>query len=387
MKLRTPLAIVGVVIGVAAIAGALGYKKYSTIRAGMAAGPPPEFPETVQIVPAAETSFQRTITAVGSLRAVQEVMLATEVAGKVIEVGFESGQRVQEGQTLIQLDCSTEQADLKAAAAAAALAKANVSRMESAPANAVVQMEMDRMRAEALQADARVEQLKTQIDKRVIKAPFSGVIGMRDIHPGQYVDQGRTISTLQSSTDKVHVDFLLPQMQAALLSVGSEVKINLGVVGGQGGLQLPEMTAKVIAIDPRIELETRNARLRAEMPNLGGRLAPGMFVDVRVPLGGPVTVVTAPPTAIRHAPFGDFVFVIAPDPTNPKVERAHQRGVKLGGTAPGGGVIVTEGLAAGERVAADGSFKLREGMMVTAPAAPSGATPAPSSSAAEKNPK
>lgn len=369
MTWRTVRATAAIVGGVLLAAGGLAYAKYAAIRRAAAGGWGGEAPETVLVVAAEAGTHQRSMTAAGTIAAIRHVTIATEVAGKVVEVGFESGQMVEAGALLVRLDASTEEAELRSARAAAELARVTVDRLRQPDlGRAVSQQDVDKATAEQEQALARVQQLEAMIAKKEVRAAFAGRVGMRDIHPGQYVSEGQRITTLQGVSDEVHVDFWVPQQQAAALRVGSTVHALVGA---------GEVPARVVAMDAQVEQTTRNVRVRAAMPSLDGRLAPGMFVDVRVPLGEPAHVVTAPATAIRRAPFGDHVFVIEPDAKDPQALRARQRFIRIGGAA-GDRVIVSEGLAPGERIAADGSFKLREGSLVAAaPASAAAVAPRP----------
>lgn len=364
MKLRTVLVSAAIILSVLAAAGVLGFVKYKQITKGMAEGANrPEPAETVELIQAEAGPFQRTATAVGSIQAIRHVMLASEVSGKVVEVNFTSGQIVQEGTLLVRLDSATEQADKRAAEATRDLARVMLSRMqEAASANAVSKQETDRAKAELDSGSARVDQFQAMIDKKTIRAPFTGRMGLRDIHPGQYLAEGQKITTLQGIDDEVYVDFSVPQLQAVLLPVGASVTV---VIADK------TFPARVTAIDAQIEQATRNARIRATMSSLGGRLIPGAFVDVRIPLGPPVDVVKIPPTAVRRAPFGDHVFVVKADPKDNTKLRAHQQFITTAGSVDGK-VIIASGLAPGDRIAGDGSFKLREGVLVI-PAPPAGA--------------
>ncbi len=359
MKWRTFLAMIGALVLTAGVAGGLGYWKWKGIQKAMRAGPPPEFPEAVVLATVESRPYQRSFQAVGTIQAIRHITVATEVSGKVAHVGYESGQTIEEGAVILRLDTSTEEADLRAAEALVRLNQATLDRYEQVSANAISKQEVDRVRAELDQSRARVEQLKTTIAKKEIRAPFAGKLGMRDVQPGQYLAQGETITTLQGTSDEVYVDFSVPQLQAAGIPVGGTVSV---MVAGR------EVTARVIASDPRIDMTTRNARVRAIMPSMGGRLTPGMFVDVRIPLGEAEEVLTIPPTAVRYAPFGSYTFVVEPDPKDAKALRVHQRFIKAAGST-GGRVIIQDGLKAGERVAADGAFKLREGALVFEPPA------------------
>lgn len=375
MKTQTVITSIVIIVGVLSVAAGLTVWKKHTDRAAQAAKAAGgwEPAESVQLVPVKTGTHQRSMSATGTVWAVRHVNLATEVSGKVESIGFESGQIVEQGALLVRLDSSTEQADLRAAEAAVELARVTLERYRQAlTGKAVSEREIDKAQAELVQAQARVQQLKAMIDKKDIRAPFRGRIGIRDTHPGQYLSEGQRITTLQDVSDQVNVDFSIPQTQAAGLRVGSDVTIIVGAALGKP----TEVPAKVSAFDSQIDLATRNAKIRATLDSMNGRLSPGMFVDVRVPLGEPAPVLTVPPTAVRHAPFGDHVFVVAPDEKDPSKLRARQRFVKLGGAA-GDQVIIADGLKAGEQLAADGSFKLREGVIVMAAPPPAPASPAP----------
>jgi membrane fusion protein (multidrug efflux system) len=367
MKVKSVIASVGIVGGVL-LAGLALWKAPQLLHAQNAGGPPPEPTEFVRFATASEAPFQRTMTAVGTIQALRHLTIAAEVVGKVSEVGFVSGQTVEPGQLLLRLDSATERADLRAAKAQADLARASLDRLTQATVGTVSKQEIDRAQSEFDQTAARVQQLEAMIAKKEVVAPFRGRMGLRDIHPGQYLAEGQRITTLQGVDDEVYVDFSVPQLRAGALPVGASVAVRVGE---------QELPAKVTAVDAQIEQATRNVRIRATLPSLGGRLVPGMFVDVRIPLGPPAQVVTVPQTAVRRAPFGDYVFVITPDPKDPKQLRAHQRFVDVAGSISGS-VIVTKGVTVGDRIAADGSFKLREGVLVMEPppAAPANGAPA-----------
>jgi len=380
MTLKTFIAGFGIVGAVLAIALGLGGWKYLQMKKGMASGGGFEPTEFVQMATATVGPFQRTMTAVGTVQAIQHVTIANEVVGKVLSVGFESGQVVEQGHVLLTLDSATEQADLKSLQAMTVLAKASYERwsqvMES---NAGSKQELDKAKAELDQSMARVEQLKAIIEKKEIRAPFRGRVGLRDTHPGQYLAEGTRITTFQGLDENVYVDFSMPQARAVATPVGAKVTV---LVMGH------ELDATVTAVDAQIDLATRNARVRATMPSFQNRLVPGMFVDVRIPLGEAQDVVKVPTSAVRRAPFGDFVFVISPEGKDAHGHdklKAHQRFVKVAGSM-GQDVIIGEGLKARERIAADGSFKLREGVTVMEPPPPpppGGATPASNAEATQ----
>lgn len=362
MRANTVVAAIVVLGGIGLVAGGLALYKRGEILAGMNA-PAWEPVESIHTSAAGLVAMQRSLTAVGTVRARRHVNIATEVIGKVEEVGFESGQMVKQGQVLLTLDAATEEADLRAAEATLALGRANYERLQkAASSNSVSQIDIDRALAERDTALARVEQLKAMIDKRVIRAPFAGLVGLRDVHPGQHLAEGAMVTTLQGEDSSVHVDFSVPQISAPAVAIGTKVAV---IVSGQ------EVPAEVAAIDAQVDAVTRNARIRAVASAMDGLLKPGMFVDVRVPLGAPVDVLTVPATAVRRAPFGDHVFAIEPSEKDKTKLVARQRFIKTGGAGPNG-IIVLEGLKSGDRVATDGSFKLREGVSVTE-APPAGA--------------
>ena len=209
------LAVLGTLAG-------LGYVKYRGIRQAMAAASMMTEPvETVRMVAVETVPFQRFLTAVGTVSALQHLVLSTETAGKVVEVGFDSGQLVEKGQLLLRLDASTEAAELRSAEAMAELAGLTLERLTQAMADdARSHHELDRAAAEREQALGRTEQLRAMIAKKEIRAAFKGHVGMRNVHPGQYLAEGARITTLQGVADTVHVDFSLPQTAAASLAPG-----------------------------------------------------------------------------------------------------------------------------------------------------------------------
>jgi membrane fusion protein (multidrug efflux system) len=370
MKLKTLIAgfgIVGAILLV--IAGLFVWKRGQDHAAAARMAQMPKPVDFVQFARAETGPFQRGMTAVGTIQAIQHITIANEVVGKVVSVGFESGQVVRKGDVLLTLDSATEQADLRSAEAEGELARASYERWKQAmESNAGSKQELDRARAEQDKTNARIEQIKAVIEKKQIRAPFDGRVGLRDTHPGQYLAEGTRITTLQGIDDKVFLDFSVPQARAAALPVGASVKVN---VLGQS------LMAPIVASEAQIDLATRNARLRATLPSLDGRLVPGMFVDVEVPLGESQQVVKVPTTAVRRAPFGDYVFMIVPDPKDPKALVARQKFVQVAGSI-GSEVVIADGVKPGDLLAADGSFKLRDGgtVMEAPPAKPVAAAPA-----------
>ncbi len=339
----------------------------------------------VEIVVSKEISWQPTAELVGTVLATQWVNLSNEVGGTIKEMTFESGAIVEKGQLLIQLDDSTEQASLarhqasvralqasvKVAEARLRLAETDMKRFAAAErVNVAIEAEIDKAsamleeavasRARAIadveEAQTQVEEARTLIAKKVIKAPFRGRVGLRNIHPGQFLKEGENVVMLQEVGDTIYLDFAVPQEYVARVKVGMTVMATSPVLGPE-----PEPIT-VVAMDATVDNSTRNVRIRSVVDNKGERLRPGMFIDIRVPADVAKTYVVVPQTAVRRASFSDHVYVVAKGSKEGEL-RAAQRFIKLG-PAVGEDVIVLEGLKAGEEIASTGSFKLRDGALV-----------------------
>jgi membrane fusion protein (multidrug efflux system) len=293
------------------------------------------------------------------------ITVSNEYAGKVVEVGFESGQIIEEGALLLRLDTETERSQLAAAEAGANLARVSLKRLTDALAiGAASSQEVDRVKAELDQAEAQIGVIKTLISQKTIKAPFRGRVGLRDVQPGQYLAEGTAVATLTDVDGEIYVDFNLPQQIAMGLKAGGPSRatgseVELALPGGLAGAADQVRTARISAMDQMIDTRTRNARLRAVLSDEGGLLRPGMSVEVRVPLGEAQVVTTVPPTAIRAAPFGEYIFVLTPHKDHPGMYLATQRFVKTGGSVAGMRIVL-DGLKPGEVVATEGSFKLKD---------------------------
>jgi membrane fusion protein, multidrug efflux system len=369
---------ISIFIGLGIIAGGLYLLKMHQIKQGQGPGFVPQW--AVEPVQAKTTTWQATSQLVGTAFAIQSVTVSNELSGTVKSVGFESGAVVEAGQVLIQQDTSTEQADLEAAQAAVAVADAgarvvqanidlwesNVRRISRAveanasPAteldNARAQLasnhaQLDQSRASSQEAKARVAQIQAMIDKKTIRAPFKARTGLRTVHPGQYLGEGSQIVALQSITDQIYLDFAVPQEHAQRVKVGDTFIMTSKVLDNR------PVPIKVFAIDATVNTNTRNIRVRALLDNKDQRIAPGMFVDVEVPISPPQSYVVVPSTAVRRSSFGDHVFLIMPGEKKGDPELAEQKFVTLGPTLDDM-VIVKEGLKEGELLAGAGSFKL-----------------------------
>lgn len=352
-----------VVLAMAATVGGLGYYKYAQISAAIAeAEAYPEPQETVEATLVRSGEWSATTRAVGTAVAQRRVNLRNELAGMVTEVGFESGAVVEAGQVLVRFDTREEEADLAAALAAADLARQTLERRSRLTANrAASQAELDEAQAALRTAEARLAALRARIDKKTLTAPFRARVGLRDLQPGEFLDAATLITTLQGVEPDAYVDFSLPQDLAATVAVGDTVELSSPAYPGRS------VTARIKASDPAVDDDARSVRFRAVAQGLGEVLRPGAFVDVRAVTAEPRPVLLVPLTAVRRAPYGDHVFVL--EEGQDGAVRARQRFVKTGPVS-GSDIVVTEGLEAGQRIAAKGSFKLREGLLINVASGP-----------------
>lgn len=355
-----------------------------------------EPPTTVEVVAARRLSYTPMSDLVGTVLALRSVTISNELAGNIKTLGFDSGMIVEAGAVLLTQDDSTDRADLAAAESSVRVSQANVAvadarlklalselhRMaEAVKLRAMSDVDLDRaeaerdratadrdrLLAEVDQMKAKVEQVKTRLDKRVIRAPFRGRCGLRNIHEGQYLAEGASVVMLQEVAPKINIDFAVPQEYLPRVTPGT-------VVMATGALLGPEpVRIEVVAVDASVNFDTRNIRIRSIVDNVDDHLRPGMSVQIRVPVDQPRPVVVVPSTAVRRAPYGDQVYKIV---SAGGALRAKQQPVKLGPTI-GQDVVVTEGLAAGDEIAAAGSFKLRENALVVRPAPAETKAPAP----------
>jgi membrane fusion protein (multidrug efflux system) len=320
-----------------------------------AAAQQPEPAETVTVVTATERNHRRSTTSIGTVLALRSITLRNELAGTVRDVRLTPGGIVEAESLLVALDVSVEEAELKALEAQAALAKTNLERMQRLVRNrAAPTADVERAVAEHDVAFAQIERARAVIQRKTIRAPFRARVGLADVHPGQFLEAGTILTTLQGVDDGAHVDFTVAQQVAAELRAGDTVEI-------LARSDAASTRARVVAVDARIDPATRNASVRARIDDGANSPSPGASVRVRVPAGPAQDAIVIPASALRRGPAGDHVFVIANGPDGRP--RAHTRVVKSGPMA-GDEVLILAGLAAGERVAVSGSFKLRESALV-----------------------
>jgi membrane fusion protein (multidrug efflux system) len=356
MVRRTQLGSIALLGAVIVTGSALAAWKHSSLEETAAAAANPAEPvESIAVAVATEREHYRATTSIGTIVATQSITVRNELPGTVRRVELEPGRIVEPGEVLVALDVSVEQAELKALEAQALLAETQYARMiRMNEERAAADMEVDTARAERDVALAQIARTKAVIERKTIRAPFRAQIGLSDVHPGQYLNEGTLLTTLQGVDDSTYIDFTVAQQVAASLRAGDEVQ----VVTRQ---ESTPVTAKIVAIDARVDRATRNAAVRAEVVNADKLPAPGASVRVQVPTEEPRLAIAIPASAVRKGPGGDFVFVIETDEKG--ASRARQRQVSIE-AALGDEVVIGKGLAVGERVAASGSFKLRDAALV-----------------------
>ena len=317
-------------------------------------------PQTVATVSAAASSWQAQLRATGSLRAVRGADLSAQAPGVVEQIGFDSGLDVPAGKLLVRLKPNDDNAKLQQLQAAAELAGQNYKRdQEQFAAQAISQAALDVDASSLKSARAQVLAQQALVEEKIVKAPFAGRLGIRQVDIGQYLTAGTPIVTLQA-LDPMLIDFYVPQQALSQLKSGQSVSAAVDTYPGA------EFKGTVESINAKIDAASRTVQIRASFPNADRRLVPGMFASVRVDSGDPTRHITLPQTAVTHNPYGDTVFVVeqqgVDDQGKPR-SVAQQRFVKLGATR-GDQIAVLDGLKEGEVVVIEGQMKLRNGVAV-----------------------
>jgi len=349
------------------------------IKHVIAAAPKPG-PQTVTSTKVEALDWQPQLSAVGSVLPVRGVDVTTEIAGLVREIHFKSGQDVRKGEVLVELNADADRAQLASLQAAAELSATVLKRDQGQfAAQAISQAQVDADTADLKSKRALVAQQQAVIDKKTIRAPFSGKLGITTVNPGQYVNPGDKIVTLQT-IDPVYVDFSLPQKNIGALAVGQNVTVTSD---GFPGVQFP---GKVTAISPKVDATTRNVVVEATFANAKRQLLPGMFANAAVDVGEKKRYLTLPQTAITYNPYGSTVFIVM---TGDEFARTQAAKGKASGTAApaagpaasGAGLVVQQafvttgetrgdqvailtGLKEGQEVVTTGQVKLKNGMPV-----------------------
>jgi membrane fusion protein (multidrug efflux system) len=357
MKLKIVSAIFIVLLVLGALAGVKALQIQKLIANGKAYAPPPE---TVSAAVAREEQWQGSLTAIGSITAVQGVTITPDIPGTVREIAFEAGAVVAKGNLLVRLDVGSEEAQLRAVDAQAELARVNLARMRTLRSEKTVsQSELDSAEATLKQLEGNADTIRATIEKKTIRAPFAGRLGIRLINLGQYLDAGKPVVSLQA-LDSVYADFSLPQQELARLKTGMRVRVTTDAYAGK------PFEGSLTTIDPALDQSTRSVGLQATFANAGQLLRPGMFARVEVLLPEAQKVLVIPATAILSAPYGDSVYVIESQAagTNGQPHLTVRQQFVRTGQARGDFISVESGLKPGERIVSTGLFKLRNGMTV-----------------------
>ena len=357
---------------------ALGFGFYLHIQKLIASAPKPA-PQTVSATKVGSQDWQPSLAAVGSVTPVRGVDVTTEISGLVREIHFKSGQDVKKGEVLVELNADADKAQLAALEAAAELS-ATVLKRDKAQfeAQAIAQAQVDADAADLKSKRALADQQRANIDKKTIRAPFSGRLGITTVNPGQYVNPGDKIVTLQT-IDQVYVDFNLPQKSVGQLAVGQVVNVT---TDGFPGVVFP---GKITAISPKVDTTTRNVIVEATLPNPKRQLLPGMFANAAVEVGDKKHYLTLPQTAITYNPYGSTVFVVLTADQAATQARANaassgaasapaaaasgsglvvQQAFVTTGETRGDQVAILSGLKEGQQVVTSGQLKLKNGTSI-----------------------
>jgi len=338
---------------------ALGFVKFRQVKTAvaMASYQPP--PIAVTSVVVRQEQWSSTMDVIGTMEAVQGVMVSADLPGTVTKINFESGQAVKAGEILVELDTRQERAQLAALEAQRDLAGLNYARSEQLSKDGVIsRVEYDRATADQKQTTANVGEIKATIERKTIRAPFSGVLGLRKVNLGQYLAAGNPIVQLQA-LNPIYANFGVPQQQLGQVKIGRSLRVTTENLAGQ------VFTGKVTAFESVVDESTRNVQVQATLANPQGKLRPGMFVQVQVGVGAPRSVISLPASAINYAPYGDSVYVITDmkDQTGKTYRGVRQQFVKIEGSR-GDQVAIVSGVNAGDEVVTSGVFKLRNGAAV-----------------------
>ncbi len=350
------LLLAGILVG-----GLVAFQSFKNTMIGKAIKGQANPPQTVSTIAAQVSTWQPTVEALGSFSASQQSDLSAEVSGRVTAIHFDSGQKVRVGEPLVELDRAPLVAQLAQLEAQAALAATTLKRDEAQLAvQAISQSAVDADKATLKSTQAQVAAQKALIAQKIIKAPFSGQLGIRKVNLGEYLAPGAAVVTLQA-LDPMEVDFTVPQSQINLVRVGMKAEVETSAV--------PDKTfhATVTAIEPQIDTATRNLKVRARVPNPQSTLLPGVFATVRIGQGEPAQYVTLPNASITYNPYGATVFIVSnqrKDADGKSGLTVEQRFITTGPTR-GDQVAVLKGVKAGEIVVTAGQLKLRNGSPIT----------------------
>jgi membrane fusion protein, multidrug efflux system len=337
----------------------LGFIKFRQVQSAVQAASFQPPPEAVTSVVAKQEQWPATMGVIGTMEAVHGVTVSADLPGSVEKINFASGQSVREGDVLVELDTRQERAQLAALEAQRDLARINYGRTQQLVKEGVIsRLEYDQATAQQKATEANVAEIRATIERKTIRAPFSGILGIRKVNLGQYLAAGDAVVPLQS-LNPIYVNVGLPQQSIGQVRVGRNLRITSEDLPGQ------VFTGRVTAIDSVVDQATRNIQVQATLANPEGKLRPGMFVQVEVVLGASRPVIALPASAISFAPYGDSVFIITDlkDQKGQTYRGVRQQFVKVEGSR-GDQVAVVSGVNPGEEVVSSGVFKLRNGAAV-----------------------
>lgn len=353
-RLILMLAVVGLLLT------GLGFFKWKQVQTAVQAAssfqPPPE---AVTSVVTQKEQWPATLSVIGTMEAVHGVVVSADLPGTVYKINFESGKAVREGDVLVELDTRQEKAQLAALEAQRDLAKVNFGRTEQLFKEGVLsRQDFDAASAQQKSTEANVAEIRATIERKTIKAPFSGILGIRKINLGQYLSAGTPIVS-NESLNPIYVNVGVPQQAASTVKMGRTLRVTTEDLKGR------VFSGNVTAIDSVVDENTRNVQVQATLANPDGKLRPGMFVQVEIPVGASRPVIALPASAINYAPYGDSVYVITDlkDPKGTTYRGVRQQFVKVEGSR-GDQVGIISGLNGGEEVVTSGVFKLRNGAAV-----------------------
>jgi len=344
---------------VALLLGALGFVKFRQIETAVHASAFQPPPEAVTSVVAQREQWASSMSVIGTMEAVHGVTVSADLPGTVARINFDSGKAVREGDILVELDTRQERAQLASLEAQRDLAKITFGRTQQLVNEGVIsRSEFDQATAQQKATEANVAEIKATIERKTIRAPFSGILGIRKVNLGQYLPAGSPIVSNQS-LNPIYVNIGIPQQAAVQIHIGRTVRVTTEDVKDK------VFTGGITAIDSEVDATTRNIQIQATLANPEGKLRPGMFVQVELPIGTGRPVIALPASAINYAPYGDSVFVITDlkDPQGKPYRGVKQQFVKLEGSR-GDQVAVISGLNPGDEVVTSGVFKLRNGAAV-----------------------
>jgi membrane fusion protein, multidrug efflux system len=353
------VAILLMIVVVGVIYVGLGYFKFNQImgfvqlaKSGAFAPPPTAVTTTV----AQKSDWQPTLETIGTVVAINGVTISTDLAGIVSKIAFDSGSEVKAGDLLVQLNTDQEQAQLAQAEAQRDWTQITLTRNQDLLAKRTVsQSDFDSATAQFHQAQATVDQYKAVIARKTLRAPFAGIVGIRQVNLGQYLNTGDAVVTLQSF-DPIYVNFSLPQQNLSQITVGQAVEITLDAYGDK------LFTGKITAINSLVDQNSRNVQIQATLPNSDTKLRPGMYAKVKVVLPESQEVVAIPTSSIHYAPYGDSVFIVSDlkSQDGKTYKGVKEQFVKLG-QSKGDLTAIVSGVKPGDEVVTSGVFRLRSG--------------------------